>query len=116
MVLVAPGDYHLLLQANGQVKLNQGDKIKGHRPSIDVTMQSVVQIYGAHTTGVILTGMGDDGSLGLVAIRAKGGKTIAQNAESCVINGMPQRAIEKGVVDRVGSPSEIARFLKFAVL
>ncbi len=112
LVLIAPGDYHLLLQSTGRVMMNQGAKIKGHRPSIDVTMQSVAQIYGAHTTGVVLTGMGDDGSSGLVTIQAKGGKTFAQSAETCVINGMPQRAIEKGAVNRIGSPPEIARLLK----
>ena len=112
LVLVAPGGYHLLLQPNGRVMINQGAKIKGHRPSIDVTMQSVAQVYGAYTTGVVLTGMGDDGSLGLVAIQTKGGKTFAQSADTCVVNGMPQRAIEKGAVNRVGSPPEIARLLK----
>ncbi len=112
LVLVAPGDYHLLLQPNGRIMMNQGAKIKGHRPSIDVTMQSVAQIYGVRTTGVVLTGMGDDGSSGLVAIQARGGKTFAQNAETCVVNGMPQRAIEKGAVNRIGSPPEIARLLK----
>lgn len=111
LVLVAPGDYHLLLQPSAQVELNKGPEIMGHRPSIDVTMQSVVQLYGSRTTGVVLTGMGSDGSQGLVAIRAKGGRTFAQDTATSVVNGMPQRAIEKGVVDRVGSPSEIANFL-----
>ncbi len=110
-VFIAPGNYHLLIGPDSRVKLNQGPKIKGHRPSIDVTMQSVVQVYGARTQGVILTGMGDDGSLGLVAIHAKGGKTYAQNGETCVVNGMPQRAIEKGVVDYVAPPPKIAEML-----
>jgi len=111
LVLVAPGDYHLLLQPSARVELNQGPEIMGHRPSIDVTMQSVAQIYGSRTTGVVLTGMGSDGSQGLVAIRAKGGKTFAQDTATSVVSGMPQRAVEKGVVDRVGSPSEIGKFL-----
>lgn len=112
-ILVAPGDYHLLLQADSRIHLNQGPKIKGHRPSIDVTMQSAAQVYGARTKGVVLTGMGDDGTMGLVAIRAKGGKTFAQDAQSCVINGMPQRAREKGVVDHVASPVKIAELLRY---
>ncbi len=110
-VLIAPGNFHLLIRPNSRIRLNQGQKIKGHRPSIDVTMQSVAQVYGAQTRGVVLTGMGDDGSLGLVAIRAKGGKTFAQNRDSCVINGMPQRARERGVVDFVADPPTIARIL-----
>ncbi len=111
-VYVAPGDSHLLLGSDSRIQLNDGPKIHGHRPAIDVTMQSVVQVYGAKTTGVVLTGMGDDGSEGLVAIRAKGGRTYAQDEASSVVNGMPQRARERGVVDRVGSPIEIAGWLR----
>jgi two-component system chemotaxis response regulator CheB len=112
LALVAPGGYHLLLRPDSQVELNQGPEIEGHRPSIDVTMQSVAQLYGARAKGVVLTGMGNDGSLGLVSIRAKGGKTFAQDADSCVINGMPRRAIEKGIVDHVAPPAKIARLLR----
>jgi two-component system chemotaxis response regulator CheB len=112
LALVAPGGYHLLLRPDSQVELNQGPEIEGHRPSIDVTMQSVAQLYGTRAKGVVLTGMGNDGSLGLVSIRAKGGKTFAQDANSCVVNGMPQRAIEKGVVDHVAPPAKIARLLR----
>jgi len=112
LILVAPGGYHLLLRPDSRVVLNQGPEIGGHRPSIDVTMQSAAQLYGARTKGVVLTGMGNDGSLGLVAIRAKGGKTFAQDAASCVVNGMPQRAIEKGVVNHVAPPARIAQLLR----
>jgi two-component system chemotaxis response regulator CheB len=112
LVLVAPGGYHLLLRPDARVELNQGPAIGGHRPSVDVTMQSVAQVYGSRTRGVVLTGMGNDGSLGLVSIRAKGGRTYAQNAESCVVNGMPQRAIERGAVNHVAPPAEIAQLLR----
>jgi len=111
LALIAPGDYHLLLRPDLRTELNLGPEIKGHRPSIDVTMQSVAQIYGARTKGVVLTGMGDDGLMGLVSIRAKGGRTYAQDASSCVVNVMPQRAIEKGVVDHIASPTKIAQLL-----
>ncbi len=114
-VLVAPGGYHLLLRPDARVELNQGPEIGGHRPSIDVTMQSAAQLYGARTTGVVLTGMGGDGAQGLFAIHAKGGRTFAQDAASCVVNGMPQRAIEKGVVDHVAPPAEIAQLLKLSL-
>jgi two-component system chemotaxis response regulator CheB len=111
LVLVAPGGYHLLLRPDSRVELKQGPEIGGHCPSIDVTMQSVAQLYGARTKGIVLTGMGNDGSLGLVSIRAKGGKTFAQDAATCVVNGMPQRAIEKGVVNHVAPPVRIAQLL-----
>jgi len=111
LALVAPGDHHLLLRPDSRIELNQGPEIKGHRPSIDVTMQSVAQVYGARTKGVVLTGMGDDGLMGLISIRTKGGRTYAQDASSCVVNGMPQRAIERGIVDCVAPPARIAQLL-----
>jgi two-component system chemotaxis response regulator CheB len=112
LALIAPADHHLLLKSNASITLNRGPEIKGHRPSIDVTMQSIAQVYGSRTIGVVLTGMGSDGVLGLAEIRAKGGQTFAQDAATCVIDGMPRRAIERGVVDRVGSPVEIAHLLE----
>lgn len=109
--LVAPGGFHLLLRPDSRVQLKEGPEISGHCPSIDVTMQAVAQVYGPRTRGVLLTGMGNDGSMGMVTIRAKGGRNFAQAAESCVVNGMPQRAIERGVVDHVAPPHQLARLL-----
>lgn len=110
-VLVAPGDYHLLVRSDGQIELSKGPEVNGHRPAIDVTMQSVAEIYGQRASGVVLTGMGDDGVAGLATIRAKGGQTFAQDAVSCVINGMPQQAINMRVVDYIASPAAIGRLL-----
>ncbi len=111
VVLVAPGGYHLLVRPDARVEVRPGPEVGGHCPSIDVTMQSVAQVFGPRARGVVLTGMGADGSLGLLAIHAKGGTTYAQDAATCVVNGMPQRAIERGVVDHVASPWEIAQLL-----
>jgi two-component system, chemotaxis family, protein-glutamate methylesterase/glutaminase len=111
VVLVAPGGSHLLFNPDGRVELNQGVEIAGHRPSIDVTMQSAAQVFGAHTRGIVLTGMGEDGSMGLLAIRSKGGKTFAQDEQSSIVYGMPQRAIKKGLADFIAPPAEIARLL-----
>jgi two-component system, chemotaxis family, protein-glutamate methylesterase/glutaminase len=110
-VLVAPGGHHLVLRRAARVEVRRGPEIDGHCPSIDVTMQSVAQAVGARARGVVLTGMGGDGTLGLLAIRARGGVTYAQDAASCVVDGMPQRAIERGVVDFVAPPRQIARLL-----
>jgi two-component system chemotaxis response regulator CheB len=111
LVLVARGDYHLLVGPDGRVTLLQGPKVCGYRPSIDVTMQSAAQVFGRRTRGVVLTGMGEDGVQGLVAIRHKGGRTYVQDASSCVVNGMPQRAVERGVVDHVARPAQIGVLL-----
>jgi two-component system chemotaxis response regulator CheB len=110
-VLVAPGGSHLLLRPDGRVTLKPGPEIRGHCPSIDVAMQSVAQHFGARASGVLLTGMGQDGAQGLVAIHAKGGLTLAQDAASCAVHGMPQRAVEQGAVDRVAPPAELGRLL-----
>jgi two-component system chemotaxis response regulator CheB len=111
LVLIAPGGYHMLLGSDLQIRLTQGPEVEGHRPSVDVTMQSVVQIYGARTKGILLTGMGKDGCMGLSFIRAKGGKTFVQDGASCVVNGMPQKAIDMGVVDYIAPPAEIGKLL-----
>lgn len=111
LALVAPGGHHLLVSSGLRITLRKGTSDVGHCPSIDVTMESASQTYGSLVRGVVLTGMGDDGAQGLAAIRARGGTTFAQDAESCVVNGMPQRAIERGVVDHIGSPARIAELL-----
>ncbi len=112
-VLVARGDHHLMLRPDGRVELPCGDREGGgHCPSIDVTMRSAAEVFGARAHGVVLTGMGGDGALGLLAIRTKGGRTFAQDEASCVINGMPQRAIDQGAVERVAGPAEIAALLR----
>jgi two-component system chemotaxis response regulator CheB len=110
-VLIAPGGFHLLLASDSRVLLRRGPEISGHCPSVDVTMQSAAQLFGHRARGVLLTGMGSDGVAGLAAIRKRGGHTFAQDAASCVVNGMPQRAIERGAVETVASPWEIGELL-----
>ncbi|MEM7585240.1 MAG: chemotaxis response regulator protein-glutamate methylesterase [Acidobacteriota bacterium] len=111
VVLVAPGDVHLLLASDGRVHHHDGPAIHGHRPAIDITMQSAARAFGARTVGVLLTGMGSDGADGLLAIRVAGGRTFAQDEASSVVWGMPQRASERGSVDQLAPPDEIAQAL-----
>jgi two-component system chemotaxis response regulator CheB len=112
IVFVAPGDHHMRVDPSRRVRLDKQPPIAGHRPSIDVTMKSVAQVYGARAHAVVLTGMGSDGAIGLEAIRQRGGRTYVQDSASCVVNGMPQRAIDKGVVHHIGVPSVIADLLR----
>jgi two-component system chemotaxis response regulator CheB len=113
-VLVAPGGYHLLVKSGPRVSLiaeNVEDAGRGHCPSIDITMQSAARVLGTQVTGVVLSGMGDDGTEGLRAIHRAGGPTFAQSSDSCVIGGMPTRAMEAGVVGHIANPEQIAALL-----
>lgn len=114
LVLVAPGGYHLLARPSLRVAVQSGPDVDGHCPSIDVTMESAAFAYGGRITGVVLTGMGEDGTKGLRAIRAKGGIAYAQEPGSCVVNGMPQSAIDAGLAEHLGTPAEIGRMLAAA--
>lgn len=118
--LVAPGGHHMVVKRlhmdNREIiRLNTEPPVNSIRPSVDVTMQSVVEAYGASTIGVLLTGMGSDGAKGMCSIKNSGGKTIAQNQDSCVIFGMPKSAIEGGCVNKIvplsSIPEEIMHML-----
>lgn len=104
LALVAPGDFHMLLKRSGtgyQVEVKQGPQICFQRPAVDVLFRSTAQAAGAHATAAILTGMGADGAQGMLAMKAAGARTIAQDEASCVVFGMPREAIKAGGVDRV---------------
>jgi len=111
LVLIAPGDYHMTIECEGNkkvIKLNQNPPIGGHRPAVDPMMESVAKAYGQRTVGVILTGMGHDGAKGIQAIKLKQGYTIAEDKSTAVVFGMSKSAIELGVVDTVAPLSTIA--------
>jgi len=106
--LVAPGNYHLVLSAGGRVRLNQSPPVMGVRPSVDVTMESAAKVYGGSTVGVILTGMGSDGTRGAATIRGAGGRIVAEHESTCVVYGMPRSIVESGNADRVVPLTEMA--------
>lgn len=110
-VLVAPEYQDLLIRHDGSVHLSSRPLLL-QRPSIDITMQAAAEIFGTRTIGILLTGMGRDGAVGMHSIRRVGGYTIAQNEASCTIYGMPRAAIELNAVDAVLSPEEIIITLK----
>jgi two-component system chemotaxis response regulator CheB len=94
VVLVAPGDHHLMVTEVDTVRLDKSLPINGHRPSAEMLFDSVASNYGKRGAGVILTGMGSDGAEGLKSIRLCGGHTIAQDEQTSIIFGMPRAAIE----------------------
>jgi len=117
-VLIAPAGHHLKLVPRGEaveVRLDDEPRSSLHRPSADVLMASVAEVFGARSLGVVLTGMGSDGAAGLGAIRKAGGRTMVESEETCVIYGMPKAAIEAGVVDRAVPLPEIADAILSAV-
>jgi two-component system chemotaxis response regulator CheB len=102
-VLLAPAGIHTRIVRAGsgiEVALEEEPSEALHRPSVDVLMLSAADVYGARALGVVLTGMGSDGTEGLRAIRERGGLTLAESAETCVIFGMPKAAIDAGVIER----------------
>lgn len=108
--LIAPGSRHLKVARIGKggvAVLSSAPPVNGHRPSADVLFDSVSEEFGPEGIGVIMTGMGVDGARGLGKIKAQGGRTIAQNEESCVVFGMPKAAIDMGHVDEILPLEEI---------
>ncbi len=104
LVLVAPGDFHMLLRRNGTrytVELQQGPQVCYQRPSVDVMFASVAQSAGSHAVCVLLTGMGADGAKGMLAMRQAGARTLAQDEHTCTVYGMPREAVRLGAVERV---------------
>jgi two-component system chemotaxis response regulator CheB len=108
---ISPGDKHMKIRKWGcRAEIQLGDEPTDHlhKPSVDVMMDSVADVYKGRTLAVIMTGMGCDGIVGLRKIKGLGGKIIAQNENSCVVYGMPRAAIDEGLADRVVAVERIA--------
>jgi two-component system chemotaxis response regulator CheB len=104
LALVAPGNLHMLLRRSPtgyRVEIKDGPLVCFQRPAVDVLFHSVAQAAGPNATAAILTGMGSDGALGMLALKKAGARTIAQDEASCVVFGMPKEAIRHGAIDRV---------------
>jgi two-component system chemotaxis response regulator CheB len=110
-VLIAPGGFHMVTNGDGEVQLTSGPPECGVRPSVNVTIESVVAAYAADTVGVVLTGMGSDGTRGAGLIKSAGGQVIVQDESTCVVYGMPKSAAEAGYADRIVPLPHIAREL-----
>jgi len=97
--LIAPGDCHMTVRRSGgiyQVDCRPGEKVCGHCPSVEVLFNSVAKYVGSNAVGIILTGMGNDGAGGMLAMRRAGARTIAQDETTSVVFGMPRVAYERG--------------------
>ena len=108
--LLAPGDYHLEIDGQGRVRLNQKERLHGVRPCVDYMMKSLAEHFsGERLLGVILTGMGHDGAEGMSAIVNNGGYGIIESKETALVYGMPSAAVKAGAyheikrIDEIGS-------------
>jgi len=108
--LLAPGNFHMELRRSGAryyVILNQEPPVNRVRPAVDPMFQSVAKYAGANSVGVILTGMGHDGTAGMLEMKKAGSFNVAQDEASCVVFGMPKEAIKAGGVDKILPLSDI---------
>lgn len=106
-VLVAPGGFHMIVGADGRIQLNQEPPQHGVRPAVDRLFDSLAPLYGERLIGVILTGMGYDGAKGMGQMKRRGARTIAEDASTCIVYGMPKVVIELGLADQVLPVHEI---------
>lgn len=109
--LIAPGNYHMKVCRSGAsyvVHIESGDPVNRHRPSVDVLFDSCASYLGPNAVGAILTGMGNDGAKGLLAMRKSGAHTLAQDEASCVVFGMPKEAIALDAAEEILPLSSIA--------
>lgn len=109
---IAPGHSHLLLKrsgANYMTELSQSPPVNHHRPSVEVLFRSAAKNAGKNVIGVMLTGMGKDGAIGMLEMRQEGAYNFAQSEETCVVFGMPREAIAVGAVDEIVPIQEMAQ-------
>lgn len=107
-VILVPIDVRFALTEQGVVELRDEPTRGPYKPCIDEVMEEVARCYGERSGAIVLSGMGEDGALGAVAINAAGGQVWAQDADSCVSSGMPDATRRRGVVEFSGTPDELA--------
>ena len=111
IIYIAPGNYHMKV-IDKKIVLEEGTRVNGVIPSADILMESISEEYGNKAIGIILSGMGHDGSAGLEKIHEMDGFTIAESEKSSTIFGMPKSAIDRGCVDLVLDAEEMGHAIK----
>jgi len=114
-IYVAPGNYHLSIVKRGTtniLKLDQNPQRNSVRPAVDVLFESAVEVFQHKVCAIVLTGMGEDGLIGSVAIKEKGGGVLIQDQASCVVFGMPGAVFNAGAYDYIGNLNDINALVK----
>jgi len=115
-VYIAKGGKQMVVRrtpTGGVIELKPEDPSLLHNPSVDVMVSSVAEQYGREALGVIMTGMGNDGTKGLTALKDKGGYIISQDETSCIVYGMPRAVVEAGIADEIIPLDDIAARIAF---
>jgi two-component system chemotaxis response regulator CheB len=117
VVYIAPGGFHMGIRMNSHENMlsitpEPADTL--HRPSVDVMLDSVLQVFGKHTLGVIMTGMGKDGLEGIRKLKGLGGYCLCQDEASCIVYGMPRSVVEAGFADVIAPLDKIAEVINKA--
>ncbi|MGP1718204.1 MAG: protein-glutamate methylesterase/protein-glutamine glutaminase [Methylophilus sp.] len=111
---IAPGDKHLLLARSGAnyvTRLSDSEPVNRHKPSVDVLFDSAATHAGKNAIGIIMTGMGKDGAVGMLQMKEAGAYNFAQNEDSCVVYGMPREAVAHGGVHEIGHLKDLPRLV-----
>lgn len=108
VIYVAPPDRHMLLESDGTIGISRGPRENRSRPAIDPLFRSAAIAAGPNVVAVILSGMLDDGTAGMIAVKQRGGATIAQDPEDAIYPAMPQNAIEHAEIDDILPAADIA--------
>jgi two-component system, chemotaxis family, protein-glutamate methylesterase/glutaminase len=115
-VYLAPDDHHLMVRDRAVIALRPGAVADRYCPSADVLFETVAHVYGARAIGVVLTGMGDDGTQGMRALLAMGGQTLAQDEASCIVYGMPRAAVAAGSITTIAPLTALAGIIMQSVM
>lgn len=111
-VYIAPPDHHLLVGQDGSLTLSRSELVHFLRPSADLLFESVAGAYGARAVACVLSGTGNDGAMGVDAVKSQGGTVIAQDPETAEFRGMPEAAVNTGAVDFVLPLEEIPAVIR----
>jgi two-component system chemotaxis response regulator CheB len=114
-VLLAPGGFHMTIDENEEIAINQKPAVHGVRPAVDVTLTSLIQRFGKNIVAVILTGMGSDGTHGASLLHSDGGYVIAEHESTCIVWGMPRSVVEAGAANAVLPRPQIVGAMEEAI-